>query len=42
MEEWLQSLVPWGIEVILWVQSFSNPLLDAILDISTDLTISWP
>ena len=37
MEEWLQSLVPWGIEVILWVQSFSNPLLDAIFAMITVL-----
>ncbi len=30
MEEWLRSLVPWGTEVIVWVQSFSNPTLDAV------------
>ncbi len=30
MEEWLRSLVPWGTEVIVWVQSFSNPTLDTI------------
>jgi membrane-associated phospholipid phosphatase len=30
MEEWLQSLVPWGIEVIVWVQSSSSPFLDAV------------
>jgi len=30
MEEWLQSLVPWGVEGILWVQSFSNPFLDTV------------
>jgi membrane-associated phospholipid phosphatase len=30
MKEWLESLVPWGTEVIVWVQSLSNPWLDAI------------
>ncbi len=30
MGEWLQSLVPWGTDAIVWVQSFSNPWLDAI------------
>lgn len=30
MGEWLQSLVPWGVEGILWVQSFSNPFLDTL------------
>jgi len=30
MGEWLQSLVPWGTEAIVWVQSLSNPWLDAI------------
>jgi len=31
MHEFLMSLIPWGTEVILWVQSFSNPFLDALL-----------
>jgi membrane-associated phospholipid phosphatase len=30
MGGWLQSLVPWGTEVIVRVQSLSNPWLDAI------------
>jgi len=31
MHEFLMSLIPWGTEAILWVQSFSNPFLDALL-----------
>ncbi len=30
MGGWLESLVPWGTEVIVWVQSFSNSRLDAV------------
>jgi len=30
MGEWLQSLIPWGTEVILWVQSLRAPLLDPL------------
>ena len=30
MGEWLEQLVPWGTEVIVWIQSLSNDLLDAI------------
>lgn len=37
MEEWLWSLVPWGVEVIVWVQSFSNPSLDAFFKAVTFL-----
>lgn len=37
MGEWLESLVPWGIEVILWVQSLSNPFLDAVFGALTFL-----
>jgi len=35
MSEFLVSLIPWGTEVILWVQSFSNPLLDGLLTAAT-------
>ena len=37
MGEWLQSLVPWGTEAIVWVQSLSNPWLDAIFKFFTFL-----
>ncbi len=37
MGEWLESLVPWGTEVIVWVQSFSNDWLDAIFKFFTSL-----
>lgn len=37
MGEWLESLVPWGIEVIVWVQSLSNPFFDAIFGAITFL-----
>ena len=37
MEEWLRSLVPWGTEVIVWVQSLSNPTLDAVFQALTYL-----
>ena len=30
MDEWLESLVPWGSEVIAWVQAHSFPALDAV------------
>lgn len=30
MGAWLESLIPWGTEVIVWVQSLSNRWLDAI------------
>lgn len=35
MGEWLQSLVPWGTEAIIWVQSFSNEWLDAVFKFFT-------
>ena len=31
MNEFLMSLIPWGTEAILWVQSFSSPFLDGLL-----------
>jgi membrane-associated phospholipid phosphatase len=37
MGGWLESLVPWGTEVIVWVQSFSNAWLDAIALFFTQL-----
>jgi membrane-associated phospholipid phosphatase len=37
VEEWLRSLVPWGTEVIVWVQSFSNPTLDTVFQALTFL-----
>jgi membrane-associated phospholipid phosphatase len=37
MGGWLESLVPWGIEVIVWVQSLSNPFLDAVFGAITFL-----
>ena len=37
MEEWLRSLIPWGTEVIVWVQSFSNPTLDTVFQAITFL-----
>lgn len=37
MEEWLRSLIPWGTEVIVWVQSFSNPTLDTVFQALTFL-----
>lgn len=30
MGEWLRSLIPWGIQVILWFQAHSTPWLDTI------------
>jgi membrane-associated phospholipid phosphatase len=35
MDAWLESLVPWGTEAIVWVQSFSNEWLDAIFKFFT-------
>jgi membrane-associated phospholipid phosphatase len=37
MAEWLESLVPWGIEVIVWVQAMSNPFFNAIFKALTFL-----
>ena len=37
MSEFLMSLIPWGTEAILWVQSFSNPFLDGLLTAATFL-----
>jgi undecaprenyl-diphosphatase len=37
MGEWLESLVPWGTEIIVWAQSFSNNWLDAIFAFFTFL-----
>jgi undecaprenyl-diphosphatase len=35
--EWLESLVPWGTEVVIWIQSLSNEWLDAIALFFTQL-----
>jgi undecaprenyl-diphosphatase len=35
MGEWLQSLVPWGTEFIVWAQSLSNDWLDAVFKFFT-------
>jgi len=37
MSEFLMSLIPWGTEAILWVQSFSHPFLDGLLTAATFL-----
>ncbi|MBC7223107.1 MAG: phosphatase PAP2 family protein [Anaerolineae bacterium] len=37
MVEWLRSLVPWGLEAILWVQGFRTPWLDAFFQAVTNL-----
>ena len=37
MGGWLESLVPWGTEAIIWVQSFSTPFLDALFKAITFL-----
>lgn len=37
MHEFLMSLIPWGTEVILWVQSFSNSFLDGLFTVATFL-----
>ena len=35
LSEFLMSLIPWGTGVILWMQSFNNPFLDALLTAAT-------
>jgi len=37
MIEWLLSLVPWGTEVIIWVQSWSTPFLDYLFSFASFL-----
>jgi membrane-associated phospholipid phosphatase len=37
MGGWLESLVPWGTEVIVWAQSLSNEWLDAVWEFLTRL-----
>lgn len=37
MNEFLMSLIPWGTEAILWVQSFSTPFLDVLFTVATFL-----
>jgi membrane-associated phospholipid phosphatase len=37
MADWLESLVPWGTEVIVVVQSWSNPWLDRLFEYLTYL-----
>jgi membrane-associated phospholipid phosphatase len=37
MGEWLESLVPWGADVIVWVQSFSSDWLNAVFGALTFL-----
>jgi membrane-associated phospholipid phosphatase len=37
MEEFLRSLMPWGADVIVWVQQFSNSALDALFKFATYL-----
>jgi len=37
MGEWLESLVPWGIDVIVWVQAMSNPFFNAVFKALTFL-----
>ena len=37
MGPWLESLVPWGADVIVWVQSLSTPWLDTLFEILTFL-----
>jgi len=37
MGEWLQSLLPWGTEAIVWVQSFIPPWLEALFQFFTFL-----
>ena len=37
MGPWLESLVPWGADFIVWVQSLGNPWLDAFFGIVTFL-----
>jgi membrane-associated phospholipid phosphatase len=37
MGEWLQSLVPWGTEIIVWAQTHSNAALDGLFVAFTTL-----
>ena len=37
MGPWLESLVPWGADFIVWVQSLSTPWLDTLFEILTFL-----
>jgi membrane-associated phospholipid phosphatase len=37
MDQWLESLVPWGTEVIAWVQAHSFPALDTVSRFFTTL-----
>jgi membrane-associated phospholipid phosphatase len=37
MGPWLESLVPWGAEFIIWIQSLSTPWLDTLFEILTFL-----
>ncbi len=37
MVELLRSLMPWGADVIVWVQQFSNGVLDAVFTVATYL-----
>jgi len=38
----LMSLIPWGTEVILWAQSFSNPFLKTALAEAKKLNLTKP
>jgi membrane-associated phospholipid phosphatase len=37
MGEFLASLIPWGTDAILWVQSFRHPLFDVLFQAATSL-----
>lgn len=37
MVEFLRSLMPWGADAIVWVQQFSNGVLDAVFTVATYL-----
>jgi len=37
MTEFLRSLMPWGADVIVWVQQFSNSVLDTLFTLATYL-----
>ncbi len=37
MEEWLQSLVPWGTEFLVWLQSYSSNAVEALFRLFTIL-----
>jgi len=37
MGPWLESLVPWGADFIVWVQSLSRPWLDSLFELLTFL-----